>query len=351
MPVAVITGIAGQDASYLCRLLLSKGYQVFGTVRAGGGTEYWRLRELGIADHPELHIVECDVTDQAQVTQLIETARPAEVYNLVAQSTIGASLAEPAVAAQVTGIGVLNLLEAIRLVDPSVKFFQASSAEMFGRASGAPLTEDSAFNPRTPYAVAKLFAHWLTITYRDNYGIFGCCGILFNHESPLRGRVFVTRKISEAFARIRLGQQEVLELGNIDALRDWGFAAEYVEAMWLMLQAESADNYVLATNRVTSVREFVTQCALAAGYDLQWRGAAAEETATDRQTGRTLVRISPQYYRATEIESRMGNPAKAASKLGWIPRTTIRELCKMMVEADLRRNAPADHPDSLPSAV
>ncbi len=337
MTSALITGITGQDGAYLAKFLLSKGYRVVGTYRGGAAQDFWRIKDLGIEKDPNLRVTACDLTDLREVVRLVESTAPLELYNLAGQSSLGPSLAHPTVAAHITGIGPLNLLEAIRVVNPAIRFFQASSAEMFGRGAKRPLTESAEFRPLNPYAVAKIFAHWMTITYRENYGVFGCSGILFNHESPLRGREFVTRKISQSMARIRLGLQEILELGYMDSQRDWGFAGEFVEGMWRMLQADISDTYVLATNRMTTVREFVYLSAQAAGFDLQWRGAGENEVAIDRNSGRTLVRVNPEFYRPSEIDLRIGNPEKAARDLGWVPKTTIAELCGMMVEADIRR--------------
>lgn len=338
MPSAVITGITGQDGSYLAELLLSKGYTVYGTYRQTSSVNFWRIEELGIDKHPNLHLVEYDLTDSIASNRLLESSNASEVYNLAAQSSAVASLDQPAIAAHVTGIGALNLLEAIRIVNPATRFFQASSSEMFGTATEAPQVESTPFYPRSPYGVAKLFAHWLTVNYRENYGVFGCSGILFNHESPLRGREFVTRKITDSMAKIRLGKQDVLELGNMDAKRDWGFAKEYVEAMWRMLQVEKSDTYVLATNRMETVRDFVSLAGKAAGFDLAWEGVAENEVAVDRKNGKTLVRVNPSFYRPAEIHLRIGNPEKARRELGWEPKTTLAQLCQIMVEADIRRN-------------
>ena len=338
MTSAVITGITGQDGAYLAELLLSKGYTVYGTYRQNGSVNFWRIEELGIDKHPNLHLVEYDLTDANASMKLLQSTGASEVYNLAAQSSAVASLDQPTVAAHVTGIGVLNLLEAIRIVNPTIRFFQASSSELFGTATETPQLETTPFYPRSPYGVAKLFAHWLTVNYRESYGVFGCSGILFNHESPFRGYEFVTRKITDSIAKIRLGKQDVLELGNMDAKRDWGYAKEYVEAMWRMLQAEKSDTYVLATNRMETVRDFVSLAGKAADFDLVWEGVAENEIAIDRKSGKTVVRVNPNFYRPTEIHLRVGNPEKARRELGWEPMTTLAQLCQMMVEADIRRN-------------
>lgn len=336
--IAIITGITGQDGAYLAELLLGKGYQVHGTYRRTSSVNFWRIEELGIATHPNLHLVEYDLTDLGSSIRLLQTTGATEVYNLAAQSFVGVSFDQPATTAQITAIGPLHLLEAIRIVNPAIRFYQASTSEMFGKVQAIPQIEDTPFYPRSPYGVAKLYAHWMTINYRESYDIFGCSGILFNHESPLRGREFVTRKITDTVAKISLGLQDVLELGNMDAKRDWGYAKEYVEGMWRMLQAESPDTFVLATNRTETVRDFVTMAFKAAGIALAWRGTAEDETGVDAETGKTLVRVNPKFYRPAEVELLIGNPAKAAEKLGWMPQTTLEQLCQMMVEADLRRN-------------
>ena len=246
-PKALITGITGQDGAYLAQLLLAQGYTVYGAFRRTSSVNFWRLQELGLLGHPGLHLVEYDLTDQGAAIALLHKLQPDEVYNLAAQSFVGVSFEQPATTAQITGVGALHLLEAIRLVNPKIRFYQASTSEMFGKVQAIPQSENTPFYPRSPYGVAKLYAHWMTVNYRESYGIFGASGILFNHESPLRGREFVTRKITDAVARITLGQQDVLELGNLDAQRDWGFAQEYVQGMWRMLQADTPDTFVLAT--------------------------------------------------------------------------------------------------------
>jgi GDPmannose 4,6-dehydratase len=299
---------------------------------------FWRIEELGIDRHPNLHLVEYDLTDLGSSIRLLQQTGATEVYNLAAQSFVGVSFDQPATTAQITGIGALHLLEAIRIVDPKIRFYQASTSEMFGKVQAIPQMEDTPFYPRSPYGVAKLYAHWMTINYRESYGIFGCSGILFNHESPLRGREFVTRKITDSVAKIRLGKLDVLELGNLDARRDWGFAKEYVEGMWRMLQADEPDTFVLATNRTETVRDFVTMAFKSAGYRIEWRGHAEQETGVDAETGKTLVRVNPKFYRPAEVDLLIGNPAKAREKLGWEPKTTLEQLCDMMVQADLRRN-------------
>ena len=338
MKKAIITGITGQDGAYLAQLLLEKGYTVYGTYRRTSSVNFWRIEELGIQAHPNLNLVEYDLTDLGASIALVQKVQPDEIYNLAAQSFVGVSFDQPSTTAQITGIGALNLLEAIRLVNARIRFYQASTSEMFGKVQAIPQVEETPFYPRSPYGVAKLYAHWMTVNYRESYGIFGSSGILFNHESPLRGREFVTRKITDSVAKIKLGQLDCMELGNLDAKRDWGFAKEYVEGMWRMLQADEPDTFVLATNRTETVRDFVRMAFKGAGIELAFKGAAENETAIDTATGRTVMRINPKFYRPAEVELLIGNPARAKAKLGWAPATTLEQLCQMMVEADLRRN-------------
>jgi GDPmannose 4,6-dehydratase len=296
------------------------------------------MDELGLLDHPKLHLVEHDLTDLGATIRLIEKAKPREIYNLAAQSFVGVSFEQPVTTAEITGVGALHVLEAIRTVDPSIRFYQASTSEMFGKVQAIPQKEDTPFYPRSPYGVAKLYAHWITINYRESYNIFGSSGILFNHESPLRGREFVTRKITDSVAKISLGKLAKLELGNLDAKRDWGFAKEYVNGMWRMLQADEPDTFVLATNRTETVRDFVTMAFKAIGTDLAWRGQGEQEQGVDAGNGKVLVSVNPKFHRPAEVELLIGDPTKAKEKLGWAPETTLEELCKMMVEADLHRN-------------
>ncbi|ABD57196.1 GDP-mannose 4,6-dehydratase [Jannaschia sp. CCS1] len=335
---ALITGITGQDGAYLAELLLSKGYKVFGTFRRVVSTNFWRIEELGLRDHPNLSLVEFDLTDMGSTIRLIERTEPDEIYNLAAQSFVGVSFDQPHTTSQITGVGVLNLLEAVRIVNPKIRFYQASTSEMFGKVQEIPQRETTPFWPRSPYGIAKLYGHWMTINYRESYDIFGASGILFNHESPLRGLEFVTRKITDGVAKIKLGKLDCLELGNLDAKRDWGFAKDYVDGMWRMLQADTPDTYVLATNRTETVRDFVTMAFKGAGIELRFEGEGETETAVDTDSNKTLVRISPKFYRPAEVELLIGDPTKAKTDLGWEPQTTLEELCAMMVEADRVRN-------------
>lgn len=335
---AIITGVTGQDGAYLTQLLLEKGYKVFGTYRRTSSVNFWRLDELGVGSHPDLELVEYDLTDLGASLAMLQKIQPDEIYNLAAQSFVGVSFEQPSTTLQITGAGALNLLEAIRLVNPRIRFYQASTSEMFGEVQAVPQIEGTPFHPRSPYGVAKLYAHWITVNYRESYDIFGSSGILFNHESPLRGREFVTRKITDSVAKIKLGQLDVLELGNLDAKRDWGFAKEYVEGMWRMLQADQPDTFVLATNRTETVRDFVRMAFKAADIEVEFKGSDIDEVAVDVATGRTVMRINPKFHRPAEVDLLIGNPEKAERVLGWKPETTLEQLCQMMVKADLGRN-------------
>jgi len=334
---AVVTGITGQDGAYLAQHLLQKGYAVFGTFRRGSSVNFWRIEELGIAGHERLKLVEFDLTDSGSGVRLLEKARPDEVYNLAAQSFVAVSFDQPVNTGLTTGIGVVNLLEAIRTVDPKIRFYQASTSEMFGRVQAMPQDETTPFYPRSPYGAAKLYAHWMTVNYRESFGIFGSSGILFNHESPLRGREFVTRKITDGVARIVHGRQDAIELGNLDAQRDWGFAGEYVDGMWRMLQHDEPDTFVLATGRMQSVRSFVELAFAAADMSLEWRGTRAQEVGIETKSGAVRVRVNPAYYRPAEVDRLLGDPAKARSRLGWAADMSLPAMCRMMVDADLKR--------------
>lgn len=339
MQSAVITGITGQDGAYLAELLLEKGYVVYGTYRRTSSVNFWRIEELGIEKHPNLHLVEYDLTDLSAAIRLLERAKPSEVYNLAAQSFVGVSFEQPITTAEITGVGALHLLEAIRIVDPSIRFYQASTSEMFGKVQAVPQTEETPFYPRSPYGVAKLYAHWMTVNYRESYSLFASSGILFNHESPLRGREFVTRKITDTVAKIALKKERVLELGNLDAQRDWGYAKEYVEGMWRMLQAETPDTFVLATHRTETVRDFVSLAFQAVDVSIAWEGHGADEVGLHEGTREVLVKINPLFYRPAEVDLLIGRPEKAKTVLGWEAKTSLEELCRMMVDADLRRNS------------
>lgn len=337
MKRAIITGITGQDGAYLAQLLLEKGYQVYGTYRRLSSQNFWRIKDLGVDKHPNLKLVEYDLTDLGATIRLLDECEPDEIYNLAAQSFVGVSFKQPNTTAQITGLGALNILEAIRIVNRNIKYYQASTSEMFGKVQAIPQTENTPFYPRSPYGVAKLYAHWITINYRESYDIFDSCGILFNHESPLRGLEFVTRKITHTVAEIANGSDAILELGNLDAKRDWGFAKDYVQGMWMMLQAEKPDTFVLATNVTTTVRDFATKAFKAANIDIQFKNSGEEEIGFDVNSGRTLVKVNPTFFRPAEVDLLIGCPRKAKEILGWQPQVSLDELCTMMVEADLNR--------------
>lgn len=338
MKKAIITGITGQDGAYLSQLLLEKGYEVYGTYRRSSSMNFWRIEELGIQDHPNLHLLEYDLNDQTSNIRLIDKTQPDEIYNLAAQSFVGVSFDQPLSTAQTTGIGALHLLEAIRIINPKIKFYQASTSEMFGKVQQVPQTEDTPFYPRSPYGFSKLFAHWATINYRESYDIFGVSGILFNHESPLRGREFVTRKITDTVAKISLKKQSILELGNLDAQRDWGYAKEYVEGMYKMLQHKDPETFVLATNKTYTVRTFVELSFKQIGVDLVWKGFGVDEKGYNQKTNELLVQINPAFFRPSEVELLIGDAKKANDLLNWNPETDLGKLCSIMVEADIRRN-------------
>ena len=315
---ALITGITGQDGPYLAQLLLQKGYRVYGLVARRASDTHWRLRELGIAD--KIEMINGDLTDGSSIMRAVAKVKPDEFYNLGAQSFVAASWDQPVLTGAVDGLAVTHCLEAIRQASPKTRFYQASTSEMFGLIQAERQDEATPFYPRSPYGVAKLYGHWITINYRESFGLHASSGILFNHESPLRGIEFVTRKVTDAVARIKLGRQKELRLGNIDAKRDWGFAGDYVEAMWLMLQQDQADDYVIATGVTTTVRDM---CRIAFQH-------------LDLDMDKYLV-IDPKFFRPAEVEVLLGNPAKAKAKLGWAPRTSLEQLIRGMVDADMRR--------------
>jgi GDPmannose 4,6-dehydratase len=315
---ALITGVTGQDGAYLARLLLEKGYTVHGVIARRGTDTLWRLRELKVLD--QIEIIDADLIDLSSMIRALEKTRAEEIYNLAAQSFVATSWDQPLLTAEVTAVGALRMLEAVRIVNPKARFYQASTSEMYGKIQQPVQDENTPFYPRSPYAVSKLFAHWSTINYRESFNLHASSGILFNHESPLRGIEFVTRKVTDAVARIHLGKQKELRLGNIDAQRDWGFAGDYVEAMWAMLQQPEPDNYVIATGTTTSVREMCKIAFALVGLNFE-----------------DHVVIDPRFYRPAEVEILLGNPAKAKKQLGWSPRTPLASLIQMMVEADVRR--------------
>lgn len=335
MKKALITGIRGQDGAYLADLLIKKGCKVYGADRRSGDSSLWRMKELGIGG--EIEHVYMDLLEFSNIFEVIKKIRPDEIYNLGAQSFVQASFDQPIFTGEVDGIGVARVLEAVRLVDPKIKFYQASTSEMFGKVQQIPQTEKTPFYPRSPYGVAKLYAHWMTVNYRESYGLFACSGILFNHESPFRGLEFITRKITDGIARIKYGLQDKVVVGNMDSKRDWGYAKEYVEGMWRMLQQKKADDYVLATNETHTIRELIEYSFSHIGVNIAWKGKGMSEKGVDGKTGKTLVEVSDKFYRPAEVELLLGDPAKAKKTLGWEPKTKFKGLVDLMVEADLKR--------------
>lgn len=338
--VALITGITGQDGAYLAELLLDKGYSVHGIKRRASLFNTDRIDHLYRDPHEtgrDLTLHYGDMTDSTNLIRIIQETQPDEIYNLAAQSHVQVSFETPEYTANADGIGVLRLLEAIRILglEKKTRFYQASTSELFGKVQETPQKETTPFYPRSPYAVAKLYAYWICVNYREAYGIFACNGILFNHESPIRGETFVTRKITRAVSRIKMGLQEKLYLGNLDAKRDWGHAKDYVEAMWLMLQQEKPEDFVIATGVTTKVRDFVEMAFRHVDIDIDWQGEGVNEKGLDRSTGKVLVEVDPRYFRPTEVELLLGDPAKAREKLGWQPETDLKRLVADMMTADL----------------
>lgn len=334
MRSALITGVTGQDGAYLTSLLLAKGYKVYGAIRPTSAPNAWRLAELGV--EKDVEFVDLDLCDQGNILRVIENLAPDEVYNLAAQSFVGISFEQPVYTGEIDGLGVTRMLEALRQTECGARFYQASSSEMFGAAETEFLTEGSPFKPASPYAVAKLYGHHITVNYRESFGLHTSCGILFNHESPLRGKNFVTRKITSHLAEVKHGLRDQLKLGNMQAQRDWGYAADYVEGMHQMLQQEAGDDYVLATGVASSVECFVEAAANALDMSLEWKGEGAERQGLDPKTGRTLVSVDPQFFRPIDVEVSVGDASKAERQLGWKAKTSLQELVAMMVEADER---------------
>lgn len=339
MKRAIVTGVTGQDGAYLSKFLLEKGYEVYGAVRRISTPDHWRLEELGVKGHQNFHIVEFDLTDPGAANRLIKEIEPDEFYNLAAQSFVAASFKIPVATSQINALGPLYILEAIRTVSPKTRFYQASTSEMFGKIQQELQNENTLFYPRSPYGVAKLYAHWITKNYRESYGLFACSGILFNHESPLRGIEFVTRKITDGVAKIKLGKLDCLELGNLSAKRDWGFAGDYIEGMYLMLQQDKADDFVLATGVAETVRNFVFMSFKGVGIDVATRGEGVNEEIFDISTGKVVVKVNPEFFRPAEVDVLLGNASKAKNILGWQPKVNLEELCKRMVERDMERNS------------
>jgi len=329
---ALVTGISGQDGAYLAKWLLDKGYEVHGALRRRDDAALARLNTLGLDGRVVFHAFE--LSDAESVRRVVSAVRPDEVYNLGAQSSVGASLKDPLGTADVNALGPLRLLEALRAANPAARFYQASSCEMFGPSSESPQNEKTPFRPASPYAAARVFAHWTVVNYREAFGLFACSAILYNHESPLRGPNFVSRKISMAAARIKAGLQDELVLGNLDVVRDWGYAPEFVEAIWLMLQQPEADDYVIATGESHTVREFCEKAFQRAGFRLRWEGKGAHEAGVDASSGRRLVRVDPKLFRAGDVGRFEGDASKARARLGWRPRTSFADLVALMVDSD-----------------
>ncbi len=337
MKTAFVTGITGQDGAYLAELLLGKGYRVVGGFRRLSTPNFARLDELKVTGDVEL--VEVDLLDAGNLTRVISEVKPDEVYNLGAQSFVAHSFKNPVLTGNVTGIGVTNLLESIRMVNTGIKFYQASTSELYGKVQETPQKETTPFYPRSPYGVAKLYGHWMTINYRESYNIFASTGILFNHESPLRGLEFVTRKVTDSVAKIYYGKQDFFEIGNMDAKRDWGYAKEYVDGMWRILQAPKADNFVLATNQTHSVREWIEVCFSFIDKEIVWQGKDENETGKDAKTGKILVKVNPAFFRPAEVDMLIGDYSKAKRELGWEPKTMYKELAEIMLKKDLERQS------------
>lgn len=332
MKKALITGVTGQDGSYLSELLLENGYEVYGLMRRKSVVDYGNVEHI----KDKIHFIYADMTDLASLINAMKISQADEVYNLAAQSFVGTSWEQPLATADIDAIGVTNMLEAIRTIKPEARFYQASTSEMFGKVQEMPQTEKTPFYPRSPYGVAKVYGHWITKNYRESYDMYACSGILFNHESERRGLEFVTRKITDAVARIKLGVQDCLELGSMDAKRDWGHSKDYVKAMWLMLQQEQADDYVIATNETRTVREFVETAFSHVNIDVEWKGAGVDEIGVDKATGKTIVRVNPKFFRPAEVEVLLGNPAKADKELGWNREINFSELVKRMIDNDMK---------------
>jgi GDPmannose 4,6-dehydratase len=344
MRKALISGITGQDGAYLAEFLLEKGYEVHGIKRRSSSFNTQRIDHIYRDPHTipkgraALILHYGDLTDTSNLVRIIQQVQPDEIYNLGAQSHVQVSFEAPEYTADTDALGTLRILEAVRILglEKKTRFYQASTSELFGKVQETPQKETTPFYPRSPYACAKLYAYWITVNYRESYGIYACNGILFNHESPIRGETFVTRKITRAAARIKLGLQDKLYMGNINTKRDWGFAKDYVELMWLMLQQKEADDYVIATGVTTTVRDFITMAFNEAGINITWTGRGIDEKGIDKVTGRVLIEIDPRYFRPTEVDLLLGDPSKAREKLGWEPKVKLPELVKMMVESDIK---------------
>lgn len=331
MKKALITGVTGQDGSYLAELLLDKGYEVYGIMRRKSVVDYGNVEHI----KDKIHFIYADMTDLVSLVNAMRVSEADEVYNLAAQSFVATSWEQPLATAQIDALGVTNMLEAIRMVKPSCRFYQASTSEMFGLVQEIPQRETTPFYPRSPYGVAKVYGHWITKNYRESYGLYACSGILFNHESERRGKEFVTRKITDSVARIKLGIQDHIELGNMDSKRDWGHSKDYVYAMWLMLQQDHADDYVIATNETRTVREFVEIAFAKAGIELEWSGKGIDEVGKNKSDGKTLVKVNKEFFRPAEVEILLGDPSKAEKELGWKREICFNELVERMVKNDM----------------
>ena len=338
MKTAIVTGITGQDGAYLTAFLINKGYRVIGTYRRTSSVNFWRLEDVGMLTHPNLILTEYDLTDLSNTLRLIEKFQPDEFYNLAAQSFVSVSFEQPITTGEITGLGPVHILEAIRIINPKIRFYQASTSEMFGKVQQIPQTEETDFYPRSPYGIAKLYAHWMTVNYRESYDIFGASGILFNHESPLRGKEFVTRKITDTVAKIVQGKESILRLGNMDAQRDWGFAKEYVEGMWAMLQSNTPDTYVLSTNQTHTVLSFVELDFAAVDVDIVWKGKNENEVGYNAKTNDKVVMVDKAFFRPAEVDLLIGDASKAKAELNWEAKMDLKTLCQIMVDADMERN-------------
>ncbi|SKC69843.1 GDP-mannose 4,6-dehydratase [Maledivibacter halophilus] len=332
MKTALITGITGQDGSYLAELLLEKGYKVYGLMRRKSKLDFGNVEHL----KNEIEFIYGDMSDYVSLVNALKNSKADEIYNLAAQSFVGTSWQQPIVTSKINALGAVNLLEALRVIKPESKFYQASTSEMFGLVREIPQRETTPFYPRSPYGVSKLYGHWITKNYKESYNIFACCGILFNHESERRGKEFVTRKITEAAAKIKLGIQEKLELGNLEAKRDWGHAKDYVKAMWLMLQQDNPDDYIIATGETHKVREFASIAFKLLNIDIEWIGEGAQEKGIDKNTGKVLIEVNPKFFRPAEVDILLGDPSKAEKKLGWTRKISFEELVRRMVESDYK---------------
>ena len=333
---ALITGITGQDGAYLAMFLLNKNYRVIGCYRRSSTVNFWRLLELKIFEESNLVLVDLDITDPMNIYSVVSKYRPNEIYNLAAQSFVASSFENPVVTTNINSLGPLYFLEAIKFIDKNIRFYQASTSEMYGKIQNPSQDENTPFYPRSPYAASKLYAHWITINYRESYGIFAACGILFNHESPLRGEEFVTKKITLAVAKIKHGLQKTLYLGNLNARRDWGYAKDYVQGMWQILQAEKPDNYVLATGKNETIRNFAVLAFRTAGIEIEFEGEKENEIGIDIKTGNPVIRIDKKHYRPAEVDTLLGNPKKANDDLNWKATTSLEKLAEIMVEYDLQ---------------